>query len=109
MGKIISVSPGVSEALKQLVWILYNEEYFGFEEDAHKYVEKLKKAIYNDLPNLTHYETPLEIKKYGRYYVKLKGNKRTMWYVFFEKSGNRYLIQFITNNYSPQSAYLNRL
>lgn len=76
MGKIISVSPSVSEALKQLVWTLYNEGYFGFEQDAHKYAEKLKKAIYNDLPNLTHYETPLEIKKYGRYYVKLKGNKR---------------------------------
>lgn len=109
MEKVILVSPTVIQALKKLVWILYNEEYFGFEEDAHKYVDKLRKAIHKDLPNLPHHSTPPELQKYGSYYVKLKGNKRTMWYVFFDKKGHRYVVEFITNNYSQQSAYLNKL
>ncbi len=109
MEKIIFVSPGVSNFLKQLVWVLYSEEYFGFEEDANRYVSRLRDAIYNDLPHLTHYQTPPQLKKYGNYYAKLKGSRRTMWYVFFEKKENRYLIEFITNNHAPQSAYLNKL
>jgi hypothetical protein len=109
MEKIIFVSSDVVAFLKQLVWTLYSEEYFGFEESAHEYVEKLRKTIYNDLPGLIHYETPQELRKYGRYYVKLKSNKRTMWYVFFDKYENRYLVEFITNNHAPQSEYLNAL
>lgn len=42
MEKIVSVSPNVTEYLKELVTILYEKEYFGFEEDAHQYVEKIK-------------------------------------------------------------------
>ena len=109
MEKIVSVSPNVTEYLKELVTILYEKEYFGFEEDAHQYVEKLKTAIYEDLPSLTHHEAPEELKNYGKRYVKIRGSKNTMWYVFFSNMKNRYLIQLIINNHVPQSKNLNEL
>lgn len=41
------------------------------------------------------------------YYVFLvrKSSPRTTWYVFFSKSGNRYLIRYITNNHKD-GAYI---
>lgn len=109
MEKIIVVYPNVIEYLNKLIWILYNNDYFIFEENAHEYVKRLKDAIYNDLLILKHYNTPDQLKPYGNYYVKIKGSKRTMWYVFFDKNKNRFLIQFITNNHTPQSEFLNNL
>ncbi len=109
MEKVILVSPSVVAYLNQLVWTLYINDYFGFEEDAHQYVEKLRNFIYNDLPNIPHSNTPDELKHYGSFYVKYKSTKRTMWYVFFSKLESRYIVEFITNNHAPQSAYLNKL
>jgi hypothetical protein len=104
----IIISQEVRTFLKELTTTLHQKQYFAFPETAQEYVNTLIEGILK-LPTATHHVTPQELINCGRHYVKLKGNKRTMWYVFFEKSGNRYLIQFITNNYSPQSAYLNRL
>lgn len=109
MGEMIVITPNVVSFLQQLVWQLHSKGYFGFEEDAHKYVDNIRDAIYNDLPNLIHYPSPKELEQHGKYYVKINTSKRTTWYVFFDKMGNRYLIEFITNNHAPQSAFLNHL
>lgn len=107
--KKIVVKNDVLQFLDELVTILVQKEYFGFVESAEEYVNKLYDAIYSDLPTLTHHKTPKELEHYGKYYVKIKGSKRTTWYVFFKRMKNRYLIQFITNNHVPQSTYLNKL
>ncbi|MFT4205137.1 MAG: hypothetical protein QM610_14625 [Chitinophagaceae bacterium] len=56
-----------------------------------------------------HNTTPPALSQCGNHYIKIKASKRTMWYVFFDKSRNRYLINFITNNHAPESAYINKL
>ena len=95
--------------LDELVAILIENEYFGFVESSLEYVNRIYDFIHNDLPHITHYETPEMLKHYGKYYVKLKSNKRTMWYVFFDKYESRYIVEFITNNHTSHSAYLNTL
>lgn len=95
--------------LDELFTILVEKEYFSFVESALEYVNRLYDFICNDLPHLPHHETPEELKRYGNYYVKIKSTKRTMWYIFFDKSDNRYLVEFITNNHTSQSAHLNNL
>lgn len=109
MGQIVLLSESIVSYLNNLVEILYHEGYFSFKENAQDYANKIYDAIISDLPRLTHHETPKKLKKYGNYFVKIKGSKRTMWYVFFDKSENRYLVEFLTNNHMPHSEYLNKL
>lgn len=104
----IIISYEVRAFLKELTFILHQKEYFGFLGTSEIYVNSLIDGILQ-LPGTLHYETPQELKKYGNYYVKIKSNKRTTWYVFFDKSENRFLVEFITNNHTPQSAHLNKL
>lgn len=107
---IIVLAPHADDYLTELVTTLYREEYFGFEEDAHEYAEKIRSSIYADIPSIiTHHKTPEGLKKYGTYYIKIKVNRRTTWYVFFEKNNNRYFVEFITNNHSPEAGYFNGL
>jgi len=108
MQKII-VKKEVLLFLDELITTLVESEYFGFAESAKDYVNKLYDAIYNDLPGLMHHVTPDKLKQYGSYYAKIKSNKRTTWYVFFDKRSNRYFVEFIANNHTPHSAFLNRL
>ncbi|MBX3162930.1 MAG: hypothetical protein KF900_00485 [Bacteroidetes bacterium] len=108
MEEVIHITRQLVFYLNDLVDTLYKEEYFGFEESAHEYVERIRNSIYTDLAKLTHHEAPAELKRYGKYYVKIKGSKRTMWYVFFDKIDNRYIVGFITNNHVPQGAYFNK-
>lgn len=89
--------------LDELIISLVEKEYFGFIESAEEYVNNLYDAILNNLPGMSPHQAPQELIHYGKYYIKIKVNKRTTWYVFFETLQNRYLIQFITNNHTPQS------
>lgn len=95
--------------LDELIISLVEKEYFGFIESAEAYVNHLYDAILKNLPKPNPHKTPEQLIHYGKYYIKIKANRRTTWYVFFEHSQNRYLVQFITNNHTPQSEYLNQL
>jgi hypothetical protein len=95
----IEILPEVIVFLNELVGILFYKEYFGFEDSAQLYVQKIYDFIENDFINFPHKKTPRKLKKIGSYYAFYKPNNRTTWYVFFEKSKNRYLITHITNNH----------
>jgi hypothetical protein len=73
--------------LKELGEILYEDEYFGFVEDALEYADYLK-----------HKRT--SYTKYGSYYCKYKHNHKTTWYITFDVEDDTYLILNITNNHS---------
>jgi len=105
---IIIYSPSVRAYLIELIAILYEKEYFGFEESAHEYVEQIRQSIRADLPQETNHQTiPKELKHYGKYYIKIKRNSRTTWYVIFDKMDSRYFVEYITNNHTSQSAFFN--
>jgi hypothetical protein len=98
--------------LDKLVIRLYKGKkvkYFSYKEDAQMYVDKIIDSIINDLPNLSHRFTPPRLKRFGKYYVKLKGKHRTTWYAFFSKNKSRIYVKFATNNHTPQAAFLNGL
>lgn len=66
---------------------------------AIAYVEHLIDYIEHNIAKLPHKTTPLELSNLGSYYIFYNSNKRTTWYIFFEKQGNTFLITFITNNH----------
>lgn len=95
----IEIFPEVISYLNELIAQLFYKEYFGFEDSAQLYVQKIYDFIENDLINFPHKKTPKKLKNFGSYYAFYKPNNRTTWYIFFEKSGNRYLITHLTNNH----------
>lgn len=95
----IEIFPEVITFLNELIAQLFYKEYFGFEDSAQLYVQKIYDYIENDLINFPHKKTPRKLKNFGSYYAFYKPNNRTTWYIFFEKSNNRYLITHLTNNH----------
>ena len=96
----------VIDYLEELVSILYEKDYFGYEEFAIKYVDDLIDDIKANLPLKLMKPAPDIFKRYGEElkYALFKKNKQTNWYVFFEvyKVGDEiiYLIKHIENNHT---------
>ena len=102
--KVIA-TPEVYAYLENLVIILYENEYFGFEDAARKYVDDLYYDITTTLPVCVKKNAPKYFDKYGKgmYYASFRKNKHTQWYAFFrmyQKSGELiYQIRYIANNH----------
>jgi len=103
--KIIAL-PEVQQYLDNLKKILFENEYFGFEEAAQKYVDDLFNDIITTLPIRLHKQATPYFDKYGKNmkYASFPKNKRTTWYTFFntyKKNGEKiYLIRYIANNHT---------
>ena len=102
--KVIAI-PEVQQYLESLKKILFEEEYFGFEESAIKYVNDLFDDIITSLPVCAKKPASKYFDKYGKgmYYASFRKNKSTQWYAFFRiyrKDGEDiYQIRYITNNH----------
>jgi hypothetical protein len=92
--------------LEDLVDILFYEEYFGFEDAAQNYAEKIVHFIEQDIQTFPSKKTPKELKNFGQNYIFYKSNQRTTWYIFFEQSDNNYLITNIINSNSEEVKFL---
>jgi len=98
--------PKVQEYLYELENILYEKEYYGFEESAIRYVDELIYDITTNLSNKLHKPTPKHYNQYGEelYYATFKRNRQTNWYVFFSKYVENeetiYLVCYIGNNHT---------
>jgi hypothetical protein len=97
----------VKQYLNDLVTILYEKKYFGFEYYAHLYVDELLDDILKNLPTRQHKRAPERYAKYGEdlHYASFVKNKRTTWYVFFTKYQDEnanpiYLVRYIANNHT---------
>jgi len=103
--KIFAV-PEVIEYLEELVDILYEKEYFGFENTSVVYVADLFEDIITNLPIKQHKPAPAYYNKYGKgmYYASFVKNRHTTWYAFFTKyeEGGEiiYLVRYIGNNHT---------
>jgi hypothetical protein len=93
----VIILPYVKDVLNDLVKILYNKEYFGFNESAIDYVDTIIDFI-NTIPTLKY--KPTRNTRYGAFYCKYKHNSKTSWYVSFDIEGDLYNIKNITNNHS---------
>jgi len=103
----IEISIEVIGYLNELIKILFEKEYFSFEESAQLYVKDIYDFIEFELYNLPHKTTPHIIKNFGSKYVCYKANKRTTWYIFFTTQENLILITHITNNHMQDINVLN--
>jgi hypothetical protein len=102
----VLADPDVIDYLYELVDILYEKQYFSFEEDSVEYVVELFEDIITNLPKKRRKPAPKHLKKYGENleYAAFKKNKRTTWYTFFDiyKDNEEivYLVRLIENNHT---------
>ena len=93
----------VLDYFDDLVYLLFNKEYFSYQENAEKYLEKLVHFVYHNIIDFPRRKTPQELKYLGSHYIFYNSNKRTTWYIFFEKDGDDYLITGILNNHCEEA------
>ena len=102
----VVVIPEVRIYLNNLGCILYEKEYFGFEESAKNYVIELFNDIKTNLPTKQHKPAPNYFDRYGKdmEYAVFRKNKRTQWYVFFrvyiENREEIYQVRYMANNHT---------
>jgi hypothetical protein len=101
----VVVAPLVHAKLDILEQLLYEREYFGFLESAEEYVNSIADFILT-IPKLMHHKTINPF--YGAYYVKYQvKNKRTLYYITFDKKEKRYLIKnIITSHKADYPKYI---
>ncbi|NDV94040.1 hypothetical protein D0T84_03790 [Dysgonomonas sp. 521] len=86
----------------ELIELLYEKDYFGFEDAAFDYVNDLIRDITISLPRKLKKKAPSYFDKYGKelHYAVYKKNRNTQWYVFFQYENGIYLVRYIGNNHS---------
>jgi hypothetical protein len=96
----------VIDYLDNLVFELYDNEYFGFIESSDVFVIKLVDFIHQSIETFPARKTPAKLQFYGSNYIFYKSNQQTTWYVFFDKEDHDYLITGIINNNSEEVKWL---
>lgn len=95
----------VLEYFNDLTTLLYEEGYFGFRENALRYVDELLDDIRANLPFKPKKPAPPYFSRYGQnlLYASFRKNRSTQWYVFFNlyRQGGEtvFLIRYIGNNH----------
>jgi len=93
----------VLEYFDELVFLLFKEEYFNYAENAQLYVDKIVDFVLLEIDSFPHKLTPQKLKYLGSNYIFYKSNKRTTWYIFFEKKNRNYLVTGIINNHCEEA------
>lgn len=97
--------PEIRMYFQELQDILFEKEYFGFEESAVQYVRDLIFDIEATLPERVSKIAPPYFNRYGKElrYASFRKNRNTQWYVFFNKYRENgeviYLVRYISNNH----------
>ncbi|MFV0376803.1 MAG: hypothetical protein ACK5JD_05805 [Mangrovibacterium sp.] len=97
--------PEALDYFNELSAILYQKDYFGFEDSALRYVDELLDDIQTSLHFRPKYIAPSYFDRYGKemYYCSFRRNKQTTWYIFFSiyQADNErvYLVRYISNNH----------
>lgn len=65
--------------MKDLVTVLYEKDYFGFEDSALNYVSNIQNFIENNINIISSLPAPSYFSKYksGMKYISYQANKRT--------------------------------
>lgn len=101
----VSYLPEVADYLADLIYTLYKENYFSFEENAFAYVRRLRGEIDKYLPDMPPKRAPRYFERYGSdlYYAVFRTSKRTSWYIFYSiylvGEQPHYLVRHISNNH----------
>ncbi|MDR1542988.1 MAG: hypothetical protein LBS50_00980 [Prevotellaceae bacterium] len=87
--------------IHDLMFVLFEKEYFSFFEDAQNYVEKMLSYIEKYVGILPDKDAPSYFARYGANlkYITCRANKSTTWYILYQQQANIFLIIYITNNH----------
>jgi hypothetical protein len=87
--------------LDELIDVLIENGYFSFYEYSARYIEDLVLYVKENISTRPHRQAPPYFSKYGDnlVYITYQKNKRTTWYIFFQKINGLYFIRYITNNH----------
>lgn len=96
----IIYSSNFRDYIDELAQVLYKIGYFGFLEDAHKYIDKIYDFIDENIDKSISKNSPKTFQKFGTFYIKYKANENTTWYIFFDRKDHRFLVNHILNNHS---------
>lgn len=102
MGKIILYSDDFEYSIKNLIDILYQNQYFAFEESAIFYTVKIFNFIEDNIELPISKNSPENFRKFGDKYLKYKANNQTTWYIFFFQKNNQFLVNHILNNHTQE-------
>ena len=109
----VIILPEVLQYLDDLVFILFQKQYFSYLDTSIEYIDDLIEDIKNNLPAKRKRPAPEYFIRFvanleqaaNMQYAVFKKNKRTSWYVFFttyedEQTGDDiFLIRYISNNH----------
>ena len=104
-----SISSYRQKFLEDLVLELFQNDYFSYMESSIEYVQNLIENTEKKLHQLKYHSTPNALKSYGELYISYQSSKRTTWYIFFSKKGNRVLVKYIMNNHGSEAGLLEHL
>lgn len=96
----------VLNQLDELVFILFNEDYFSYSENAKSYVDKIIDFTIKSIESFSVKITPSKLVHLGEKYIFYKANSRTTWYIFFESNENKFLVTGIINNHCQEAKWL---
>ena len=89
----------VVKRLNNLLDVLLYQGYFVEEENAIAYLKNIRNFI-EFIPTQRH--RPTINPKYGSWYCEYKPNRRTSWFVTFDKKGHRYIVRNLINNHTKE-------
>jgi len=73
----------------ELIFLLFEEEYFAFPENANACVDKIVDFIINEISTFPHKQTPLKLKKFGDNYIFYKSQFPNNVVHFFQKTSKQ--------------------
>lgn len=90
----------------ELIFVLFEDEYFGFVESSEEYISRIVDFIYFNIDRFPSKKTPIQLQKFGPNYIFYKINPRTTWYIFFEKENNNYFVTHLMNNHCEDANWM---
>jgi hypothetical protein len=100
MAKEVRLSSSAQKYIEELIFKLIDKGYFSSIEKAIAYADKLVDLACQTilLPGGKH------LDKENTFYVSVRMNKRTTWYVYYLQKVEKYLIVCFANNHVCKSA-----
>jgi len=89
----------------KLIFVLFEDEYFGFVESSEEYINRIIDFTYSNIDTFPSRKTPIQLQKFGRNYIFYKINSRTTWYIFFEKKDSDYFVTHLMNNHCEDAKW----
>jgi hypothetical protein len=103
---MIIIKESVIQYLDDLIFVLYDNEYFGFIDSSEIFIDKLINFIYENIEIFPSKKTPIHILYLGSNYIFYKSTQRTTWYIFFEQKNKNFVVTNIINNNSEEVKFL---